>query len=153
MSVKKIPDGYSTVTPYLVVANAAKLNRFSQGRASAPRRPFRHPALPNGDVSFDKAEVRIGTSALMLGGAGPDHKPMPAMFYLYVEDSDALYKRAVAAGATEKYPMTTQFYGDRSGTVTDGWGNSWTVSTHVEDVSPEELDKRAQAAYAKHKSS
>jgi PhnB protein len=91
------------------------------------------------------AEVRIGDSMLMLTDGGGDWKPMPAALYLYVNDADATYQRALTAGATSVMEPVTQFYGDRHGGVKDPSGNIWWIATHVEDVSPEELRKRAEA--------
>jgi uncharacterized glyoxalase superfamily protein PhnB len=98
---------------------------------------------PEGDVRH--AEIQIGDSRVMLGEASDQWKPMPAMLYVYVEDTDAVYRRAIAAGGQSLREPTTEFYGDRSAGVQDPAGNLWWIATHVEDVSPEELTRRAEA--------
>jgi PhnB protein len=138
MAVKPIPDGYHTVTPYLVVADAEAQIDFLK-KAFGGEETFRHKD-DKGRVSH--AEVRVGNSMLMIGQARDQWKPMPAMFYLYVEDVDAVYKRAVEAGAKPIQEPTNQAYGDRTGGVEDSLGNQWWVGTHVEDVSSEEIERR-----------
>ena len=146
MAVKHIPDGYHSITPYLVVKGAAETLDFLKKAFDATEvgPPMR---LPDGTVSH--AELKIGDSIFMLGEADPvKHPAMPTMLYLYVPDVDAAYKKAIAAGGkVVKEPMT-QFYGDRSGGLLDPGGNQWWVATHVEDVSPEEMEKRAAQFYA-----
>ncbi len=144
MPVKPIPDGYHTVTPYLVVEGAAKLIDFMKQAFGAEERGRMGP--PGGPVMH--AEVHIGDSVIMLADAGGENPPIPAMIHLYVEDADATYQRALQAGATSLREPADQFYGDRSGGVRDAFGNQWWVATHVEDVSPEEMEKRAAAARA-----
>jgi len=141
MTVKPIPDGYHTVTPYLVVPDVAKLLEFLKQAFDA--RPSQPHAEADGTIRH--AEVRIGDSMIMIGQGGPEYPPMPAMLYLYVEDVDAVYKRAIAAGGVAVQEVRDQFYGDRSGGVKDAFGNQWWVATHVEDVSPEEMRKRMAA--------
>jgi uncharacterized glyoxalase superfamily protein PhnB len=136
-----IPKGYHTVTPVLTVHGAADLIEFLK-RAFNAQEIYRLPA-PDGKVMH--AEVKIGDSRVMLGEATDQYKPTPATIALYVEDADAWYKRAVQAGATSVREPTDQFYGDRSGGVKDSAGNHWWIHTHVEDVPPEELQKRAEA--------
>jgi PhnB protein len=138
MAVKPIPDGYHTVTPYLVVADAEAQIDFLKN-AFGGEETLRHKD-DKGRVSH--AEVRVGNSMLMIGQARDQWKPMPAMFYLYVEDVDAVYKRAVEAGAKPIQEPTNQAYGDRTGGVEDSLGNQWWVGTHVEDVSSEEIERR-----------
>jgi PhnB protein len=99
---------------------------------------------PDGTVRH--AEVKIGDSIVMMGEAGEQWKAMPAMLYVYVKDVDATYKKALAAGATSVREPADQFYGDRSCGVQDASGNQWWISTHIEDVAPEEMQKRAKAA-------
>lgn len=142
MAVKPIPEGFRTVTPYLVVEGAAGLIDFLQ-QAFDAREVFRM-AGPNDTVGH--AEVRIGDSMVMLADASAQHPAQSCMICLYVEDVDAVYRRAIAAGATSIKEPANQFYGDRSGGVRDATGTQWWISTHVEDVSPEELQKRAAAA-------
>ena len=93
--------------------------------------------------------LRIGDSVVMLGDAHGEHKPLQTMLYVYVDDADAIYQRALAAGATSVQAPVDQFYGDRSGGVKDPFGNLWWIATHIEDVPPEELKRRAQAAMEK----
>ncbi len=145
MAVKPIPDGYHNVTPYFVVQGAAKLIDFLK-QAFDAKEIFRM-AQPDGTIRH--AEVRIGDSTVMMGEAGGQFKAMPAQMYLYVNDADATYKRALQAGATSVSEPADQFYGDRNGTVRDPAGNIWCIATHIEDVSPGETAKRAEAMMKK----
>jgi len=140
MAVKPIPDGYHTVTPYLTVADAEAQIDFLK-KAFGGEENFRH-SDDKGRVSH--AEVRVGSSMLMIGQARDQWTPKPAMFYLYVEDVDAVYKRAVAAGGKSIHEPADQAYGDRTGGVEDSQGNQWWVGTHIEDVSGEEIQRRYQ---------
>ncbi len=142
MAVKAKPDGYHAVTPYLVVDGAAGLIEFLEEVFDAQE--TERLAAPGGRVGH--AEVRIGDSAVMMGDARGEHAPTQAMLYVYVDDVDATYQRALAAGATTVQPPADQFYGDRSGGVKDAFGNLWWIATRIEDVTPEELRRRAQAA-------
>jgi PhnB protein len=135
-----IPKGYHTVTPVLTVHGAAKLLEFLT-QAFDAKETYRLPG-PNGEVMH--AEVKIGDSMVMVGEATDQWKPMPATIALYVEDTDAWYKRALQAGATSVREPSDQFYGDRSAGVKDSAGNQWWIHTHIEDVPPEELRKRAE---------
>jgi PhnB protein len=148
MAVKPIPDGYHTATPYLIVKGAA-------GAIDFYRRAFGATELlrvPMGD-RIGHAEIKIGDSIIMLADEAPDwdaHSPQslggtPVGIMLYVEDVDSRFAKAIAAGAKEVRPVTDQFYGDRSGTLLDPYGHKWTIGTHKEDVSPEELDRRMAA--------
>jgi PhnB protein len=141
MAVKPIPEGYHSVTPYLVVREVPKLLDFLK-RAFDAQEVMRMPA-PDGSIMH--AEVRIGDSAIMMGEARGEYKPMPGSMYLYVEDADATYKRALQAGATSQMEPADQFYGDRHATVIDPVGNHWSIATHIEDVPPDELARRAEA--------
>jgi PhnB protein len=141
MAVKPIPEGYHSVTPYLVVREVPKLLDFLKQAFNA-QEIMRMPA-PDGSIMH--AEVRIGDSAIMMGEARGEHKPMPGSIYLYVNDVDATYKRAIQAGATSQMEPANQFYGDRHANVIDPVGNHWFIATHIEDVPPEELAKRAEA--------
>lgn len=146
MPVKPIPDGFHTVTPYLMVADAAKLIDFLTAAFGA-QELVRH-ALPDGRVMH--ALVKVGDSMIMMGEATPEQGgPMPASTYLYVPDVDAVHASAVAAGGTSLMAPADQFYGDRSGGVRDAWGNMWWIGTHIEDVSSEELQRRAEAVAKK----
>lgn len=147
--VKAIPEGYHTVTPYLIFQDAAKAIDFYQ-QAFGAVELFRM-ATPDGKVGH--AEIKIGSSPIMLGDEHPQmgyhsvqhYGGSPISIMLYVEDSDAIYQQAVAAGATVKQEIKDQFYGDRSGTVADPFGYFWTISTHKEDVAPEEMERRMAA--------
>lgn len=141
MAVKPIPDGYHTVTPYLSILGAGTLIDFLL-RAFDAREIHRH-TLPDGSIGH--AAVRIGDSIVMMADARNEWKPMPSAIYLYVNDTDAAYERALSAGATSLMEPADQFYGDRNAGVRDPVGNYWWIATHIEDVSPEELAKRADA--------
>ena len=146
MAVKPIPDGYHTVTPYLIVRGAAKAIDFYKAAFGAVEL-FRFPG-PGGKIGH--AELKIGDSPIMLadehpemGAVGPQPGVRPAVgMAVYVPDVDAQVAKAVAAGATVVRPLQNQFYGDRSATLTDPFGHTWTIASHVEDVSPEEMDRR-----------
>lgn len=141
MAVKPIPDGYHSVTPYLVVQGAAQLIDFLKQAFHVEE--TERIAMLNGAVMH--AEVRIGGSVIMMSDATEEFKPMPALIHLYVNDADAAYQRALQAGATSIKEPKNEFYGDRSATVKDAFGNIWSVATHIEDVPPEELKQRADA--------
>ena len=141
MPVKSIPDGYHAVTPYLIVEGAAALLEFVRDVFAAEEQL--RMAQPDGSIGH--AEVRIGDSAVMLADSGPEWAPMPAFIHLYVDDCDAVYAKALAAGGTSVREPADQFYGDRMATVRDPLGNMWGIATHVEDVPEEELAKRAAA--------
>jgi uncharacterized glyoxalase superfamily protein PhnB len=142
MAVKAIPEGHHTVTPYLLVRGVDRLIDFLK-RAFAAEEVLR-TKRPDGAIAH--AQVRIGDSMVMMGEPGPDHPLLPAMLYLYVEDVDAVYRRALAAGAVSLSEPADMFYGDRTAGVKDEHGNQWWIATHKEDVPPEELTRRAEAA-------
>jgi PhnB protein len=142
MAVNPIPEGQPCLSPYLNVRNASALIEFIQAVFDG-REVFRL-ARPDGVVMH--AEVRIGDSVVMLGEAPPERPTIPAMLHLYVEDADAVYRRALDAGATSLTEPADQFYGDRNAGVEDSFGNKWWISTHVEDVPFEEMQRRAAAA-------
>ena len=143
MAVKAKPDGYHTVTPYLIVNGASKLVEFVKQAFGATERGIMGP--PGGPIMH--GEVQIGDSIIMLsdGTGSAEGQPTKSMIHLYVDDVDGLYKRAIAAGATSQREPENQFYGDRSAGVTDAFGNQWYLATHVEDVSEEEMEKRMAA--------
>jgi PhnB protein len=141
MGVNPIPEGYHTVTPYLIVDGAAGLLEFVKSAFGAEER-FAMPA-PDGKIGH--AEVKIGDSIVMLADAGDEWPAQPAFIYLYVDDCDATYQRAIAAGATSVKEPEDQFYGDRNATVRDSVGCSWGIATHIEDVTEEEVAKRLEA--------
>jgi uncharacterized glyoxalase superfamily protein PhnB len=132
-------EGYLTVTPYLVVQGAERLIEFVQQVLGAEERT-RMPG-PNGTIGH--AELQIGDSVVMLADAPEPGDVMPAMLSVYVEDADAAYQRALEAGATSLREPKTEFYGDRMAGVQDFAGNKWYFATHVEDVSGEEMQRRA----------
>ena len=140
MAVKPIPDGYHTVTPYLTVDNPAEVIEFLKKAFDAQELY----AMRDDKGNVRHAEVKVGSSMLMLGGAHDQWKARPGNFYLYVENVDAAYKKAVAAGGRSISEPADQFYGDRHGGVADSQGNNWWIATHVEDVAPEELERRAK---------
>jgi uncharacterized glyoxalase superfamily protein PhnB len=140
-NVKPIPDGYHTVTPYLVVEGVDELIDFLKQAFDA----VETERIPGPEGKVGHGEVRIGDSAVMMGEASGEWKAMPGMIYLYVNDTDATYKRALEAGATSVMEPADQFYGDRNAGVKDASGNMWWIATRKENVSPEELRKRAEA--------
>ena len=142
MAVNYKPDGYRDITPYLVVDGADRLIDFITKAFGAKER-MRMPG-PGGKIGH--AEVEIGDSLIMLGDSATVdfNRKTTTMIHLYVKDADAAFKSAVAAGGKVDQELETKFYGDRAGSVTDEWGNIWWLSTHVEDVPPEEMPKRAQ---------
>ncbi len=142
MSVKPVPDGYHTVTPYLTVTNAAQLIDFLLKAFGAT---LKYQMKDDGG-NVRHAEVQIGDSMVMIGQARDEWVPKPGNFYLYVPDCDALYKSALAAGGKSVQEPATQFYGDRHSAVDDPQGNTWWIATHVEDVSPQEIERRMKAA-------
>jgi PhnB protein len=145
MAINPRPDGYHSVTPYLVVDGAARVIEFLKQVFDAQE--VMRLAAPGGRIGH--ADLRIGDSMVMLGDARPGHPAMPAMLYVYVDDVDAAYQRAMRAGAPSEQAPTDQFYGDRSGAVKDPCGNLWWIATRIEDVTPDELRRRAEAAMRK----
>ena len=140
MAAKPIPDGYQTVTPYLTLEHPEATMDFLK-KAFGGEEVF---AMRDDQGHVQHAEMKVGTSMLMLGKAHGENHARPGNFYLYVEDCDALYKKALAAGAKSLSEPADQFYGDRHGGVTDPEGNNWWIGTHIEDLSPEELNRRAR---------
>jgi len=149
-SVKPIPDGYPQVTPYLCVEGAAAAIDYYSAVFGATERT-RMPA-PEGKVGH--AELQIGDSVIMLADEFPEMNILspksiggtPVSLSIYVEDVDGVVERAVGAGATALRPVRDEFYGDRTGQFEDPFGHRWSVSTHIEDVSEEEMAKRASEA-------
>ena len=140
--VKPIPDGYTAVTPYLIVENAAGFLDFLANAFGAVER-LRMP-MPQGGIGH--AEVEIGGAVVMLSDAAPpDFLPTNSQIHLYVENVDSVYTRAVNAGATAIAEPTDQFYGDRIARVIDPAGNQWSIAAHVEDVDMDEVMKRMAA--------
>jgi uncharacterized glyoxalase superfamily protein PhnB len=141
MPVKPIPDGFHTVTPFIVVDGAAGLLVFLKQAFGAEELS----CMSSPDGKIQHAEVKIGDSIVMMSDAQGPWKPMPTMLYLYVNDADATYRRALQAGATSLQEPADQFYGDRNAGVKDRCDNVWYVATHIEDVTPDEMRKRAEA--------
>jgi len=141
-NVRPIPEGYHSVTPYLVTSSVPQLLEFVQAAFDAEVQ--HRMEMPDGSIMH--AEVRIGDSPVMMGQANEGSPARPGMLYLYVEDCDAAYRKAVDAGAKPVREPADQFYGDRSGGVEDPVGNQWWFGSHIEDVSPDEMRKRAAEA-------
>jgi PhnB protein len=141
MPVKPIPEGYHSVTPTLVVKGAGKLIDFLKVAFGAEE-VFRMPT-PSGEISH--AEIRIGDSIVMLNDTF-GQPPTASSLFLYVNDADAVYKSALKAGAVSVTEPTDMFWGDRLAQVQDQFGNQWSIATHKEDVPPQELERRAEAA-------
>jgi len=149
---KPIPDGYHSVTPYLIVNGAADALEYYK-KAFGATELFRMPA-PEGKIGH--AEIKIGDSPIMLADEFPEmgyKSPQslggsPVSIMIYVDDVDTTFSQAVAAGGKEQRPVKDQFYGDRSGTLEDPFGHVWHVATHKEDIAPDEMERRAKAATA-----
>jgi len=152
MATKPIPEGYHTVTPYLAVDDAAKAIEFYK-RAFGAKERVRMEA-PGGKIGH--AELEIGDSILMLSDTFPQATTKPpkelggtsASVFMYAEDVDEVVRQAVDAGATVTMEVADQFWGDRFGTVSDPFGHLWSIATHVEDLTPEEIAERGKAAMA-----
>jgi PhnB protein len=150
MPPRPIPEGYHSITPYLIVTGAASAIEFYK-HAFGAKEVMR---IPHPDGRISHAELQMGDSRIMLADEFPEmgaRSPMslggtPVRVLLYVEDVDAITTRAVAAGAKMLRPVKDQFYGDRTGTLSDPFGHQWTIATHKEDVSLDEMKKRAAAA-------
>jgi PhnB protein len=141
MAVNPVPDGYHSVTPYLSVPGASRLIEFLKQAFDAQER--HRTTRPDGSIWH--AELQIGDSRVMLAEPAPPWKPMPAALYLYVPDTDAIYHRALQAGASSLMEPADQPYGDRNAGVEDPSGNYWWIATHKENVSAEELERRGKA--------
>jgi len=150
---KPIPEGYHTATPCLIIKNAARAIDFYKKAFGATERM--RMADPTGKVMH--AEIQIGDSRIMIADEFPEmgaRSPeslggSPVSIFLYVEDVDALAKQATSAGAKVLMPVQDQFWGDRYGKLTDPFGHVWDIATHKEDVAPEEMHKRAAAAFGR----
>ena len=147
-----IPDDYPRVTPYLYIDGASAAIDFYRSVLGARERM----RMPGPDGKIGHAELDVGDSVIMLADSNPDmdvRSPKsiggtPVALHVYVEDADGVFERAMQAGARQLRPVEDQFYGDRSGQFEDPFGHRWNVATHVEDVSPDEMAKRAAAAMA-----
>jgi PhnB protein len=152
MAVQPVPEGYQTVTPYLAVDDATAAIDFYQRAFGAKERV----RMSGPGDSIMHAELEIGDSLLMLSDPFPQASTRPpkdlggtsASIFLYVEDIDAVYKQAIDAGGSSLMEPDDMFWGDRFGSVQDPFGHSWTIATHIEDVPPEEMEKRSEAFMA-----
>ena len=153
-TARAVPKGYHTVTPSLVIAGAAKAIEFYK-KAFGAEEKSRFPA-PDGTIMH--AEIRIGDSIIMLGdempeqgGRGPkSYGGSPVCLFIYLDDVDTAWKRAVDAGAKVVTPLSDQFWGDRGGSVEDPFGHSWWLCQHVKDLNPRELQQAADAYFSQH---
>jgi uncharacterized glyoxalase superfamily protein PhnB len=144
MTVKPVPEGHHSVTPYLTVRGAGKVIDFLEQAFDAKHtsEPFKGP-----DGKIVHAEVRIGDSPVMIAEESEMAKAMPSALYVYVPDVDHVYRQAIKAGGKSLMEPADMFYGDRSGSVRDPSGNNWTIATHKEDVPAPEMKKRAEAFF------
>jgi PhnB protein len=148
--VKPVPDGYHTATPYLIVKGAAKAIEFYKQAFGATE--VERMEMPDGKIAH--AEIKIGDSIIMLGDEAPQHGTRgpkslggsPCGLYLYVEDVDQTFNRAITAGATATMAVKDQFYGDRNGSLVDPFGHTWYVATRQENLSMDEIRRRVPAA-------
>ena len=151
--VKPVPDQYHSITPYLIIKGASAAIDFYK-QAFGAIELFR---MPQPDGRIGHAEMKIGDSVIMLADENPDmHIVGPKTLgnssvgiLLYVDDADAVFGKAVSLGASVNKPLADQFYGDRSGTIVDPFGHKWTIATHKEDVSEEEMQRRVAALSSK----
>lgn len=149
-NVKAVPEGYHTVTPYLIIKGAADAIEYYRKALGAKERM----RMPQPDGRIGHAELEIGDSAIMLADEFPEMNVRgpksiggsPVTIHLYVDDVDAVAKKALAAGAKEIQPVKDQFYGDRAGKFEDPYGHIWYISTHKEDLSPEQISQRMKEA-------
>jgi len=146
MKTNFVPKGNSVVSPYLVIEDVQMMLDFVKQAFGAQETSVL--AMPDGTVMH--AEVKIGDSVIMMGIAGPERELYKCMIHIYTADCDAVFKKAIAAGAISLQEVSDQFYGDRNGGVKDPFGNAWWISTHIEDVSEKEIERRmAELASAK----
>jgi PhnB protein len=136
------PDGYNTVMPYLIVEGADKLADFLIKVFNADEKE----RLTSSDGKILHSEYKIGDSIVMISEATENYKPNPTMLYVYVDDVDSVYKKALDAGATSVREPYNEYYGDRTCMVTEASSNKWSIATHVENVTMEEMEKRAREA-------
>ncbi|MGI8524691.1 MAG: VOC family protein [Pseudolabrys sp.] len=149
MSVQPIPEGYHTVTPYLTVRGATKIIEFLKKAFGAK---LSHEPIKRPDGSIMHAQVTIGDSRIMIAEESEMAKATSSTLYLYVPNVDNVYQQAVKAGGASIMEPSDMFYGDRSGGIKDPSGNSWFIATHMEDVAPQEMQKRAEAFMKQQKS-
>ncbi|MEO7990597.1 MAG: VOC family protein [Chryseolinea sp.] len=137
-TVNAIPEGFHTITPFIIVERASELIEFIEQAFEGETTSI----MKTEDDKIMHATVRIGDSQLMITDATEQYKAGTCKLYLYVEGVDAFYKNAINAGGTSLREPTDEFYGDRSSGVKDAWGNEWWIATHMEDVDPQEMKKR-----------
>lgn len=150
-NTRPIPEGYHSLTPHLVVENAGEAIDFYKKAFGAKERA--RMESPDGNAVMH-AELQIGDSVIMLNDEFPDHgirsprayDGSPVSIHLYVENVDTVFRQAIEAGAKEVFPLQDQFWGDRFGKLVDPYGHHWSLATHIEDVEPEEMAKRAEEA-------
>jgi PhnB protein len=147
MAVKPIPEGYRSVTAVLTVEGASDAIAFYKKVFGAEDHVMMR--MPDGKIAH--AEIKIGDTLIMISDAFPEwgSAAAPSRLFMYVADCDGVAKRAIAAGAKETMPFADQFWGDRFGKVVDPWGVEWAIATHVEDVAPDEMERRQKAEMAK----
>jgi PhnB protein len=152
-SVKPIPEGFHSITPYMTISNAAEAIEFYKQAFGAEE--LVRMAAPDGKIGH--AEIKIGNCIIMLADEFPEMGRRsaqtlggsPVGLHIYLEDVDSAFQRAIEAGATVVRPLANQFYGDRSGSVSDPYGNEWSLGTHIEEVTPEEMHRRMEAECGK----
>lgn len=140
-NVKAVPPEYGSITPYIVTPQAAEaMDAYKAilGAVETMRMP-----MPDGSIGH--AEIKLGDSMVMIASGDAEHPPTRCFLCYYVEDCDAVFERAKSAGWRVVKPLTDEFYGDRSGSLDDPFGQRWTIATHKEDVSPEEMERRMQS--------
>lgn len=140
MAVKPIPEGFHTVTPFIIVKRISELIKFMKEAFDA-KEVFK---MESPDGAIMHAEMKIGDSMIMMGEASDKYPPIPSALYLYVEDVDKMYKQAISAGTKSTMEPADQFYGDRTAGLKDDFGNTWWIGTHIEDVSFEDMKKREE---------
>lgn len=149
MPVQPIPDGYHTVTPYLIIQGAARAIEFYKkafGATEVLRLEGPGGSIGHAEIQIDDSRIMLADEHPQMGHRGPQALGgTPVSFMIYVKNVDARFAKAVAAGAKVTRPVVDQFYGDRSGTLTDPFGHVWTIGTHTEDVPPDEINRRFEA--------
>ncbi|MCK0067965.1 VOC family protein [Kordiimonas laminariae] len=149
MPVDRVPEGYSTVAPFMVVSNARKVIDFLKHTFGAEVNGLVYGDVgPSGERLIMNADITVGTSRVFVADARDGNAPAPTSFYCYVEDVDACHARALEAGGVEMMPPMDMFYGDRHGGVIDPCGNTWFIASHIEDVTDEEMQRRADEVNA-----
>jgi len=150
MSVRAIPEGYSSVTPYLIVKGAAQALDYYKMAFDAEelmRMPGPDGRIVHAEIQIGNARVMLADESLQMGHKSPTTLGGSGTgLMLYVDNVDDTFQRAISAGAKVTQPVSDKFYGDRSGSITDPFGHSWTIATHVEDVAPAEMERRMQEA-------